>query len=152
MKLRRSVKFPRMAFFLTAIIDIVFLLLLFFVLSTNVVVQSGISVELPQSQFALGLQPNPVLVTITRAPANQIYLEETPISMENFRRELTEEFARDRSVIIKADTGASYGLIMAVANSALEAGHQVIMASSFPEETALGENLNDQSPNTDEQL
>jgi biopolymer transport protein ExbD len=139
MKLKRSVRFSRTSFFLAAVIDILFLLLLFFVLSSNVVVQSGVSLELPQSNFTLALQPDPILVTLTNTPEETVYLEERRVSPVAFRERLRSRYSTDRSVIIKADESVSHGLIMQIANAALEEGHPVVIATALPEETVLAQ-------------
>jgi biopolymer transport protein ExbD len=42
-------------------------------------------------------------------------------------------------VIIKADESVSHGLIMQIANAALEEGHPVVIATALPEETVLAQ-------------
>jgi biopolymer transport protein ExbD len=105
-----------------------------------VVVQSGVSLELPQSDFTLALQPNPILVTLTSAPDETVYLEERRVSPAGFRERLRARYSTDRSVIIKADKNVSHGLTMRIANTALEEGHSVVIATALPEDAVLAQN------------
>jgi biopolymer transport protein ExbD len=73
-------------------------------------------------------------VTLTSAPEDAVYLEERRISPEGFRERLRDRFSSDRSLIIKADRHVSHGLIMQIANAALEEGHPVVIATALPED------------------
>ena len=68
MKLSRTVSHNPALFNLIPLVNVVFLLLIFFALSTTFVLQPGIAVTLPYSSYSLAPQRNPQIVSITSAP------------------------------------------------------------------------------------
>lgn len=69
---------------LTPLIDVVFQLLIFFMLSSTFVVQSSIQIEMPQAAGATNLERKDVSVTLTTDPGGPeggglVYLDNDPI-------------------------------------------------------------------------
>lgn len=132
MKLTRTTRFAITPFVLTPVVSLIFLLLLFFVLNSTVVTQSGINVELSHSRYTLGLQPNPLIISITPPPNQRIFFNDQPVSLAALKMSLDRQTDKERSIIIKADKRVEHEKIMQVANTALEAGYNVGIATSPP--------------------
>ena len=101
---------------LVPMIDIVFQLVVFFMVSTTFVVTPGISLVLPTSTTA-----EPVLMTklvVTVLDASQIYLNRERHDLRSLDKRLTEmtesERAEIRSVVLEADREVPYELTVAV--------------------------------------
>jgi len=122
MKLSRTVNYNPALFNLIPLVNVLFLLLIFFALSTTFVLQPGISVTLPYSSFALSPQRNPQVVSITAGPA--IFFHDERLSIEELRKSLAD------SGIIKADRDTPYDLIMKIMNDALQLGFSVVLATN----------------------
>jgi biopolymer transport protein ExbD len=134
MKLTRSVHLNPFLIFLTPLVDICFLLLLLFLVSSTFLLHPGISVNLPFSRFTLGPQRDPIIVSITAGPYPLIYYRDQQINLEDLGQRLKEDRTRDRSIIIQADRQTPQGSVMEVMNLCLESGYSVVLATSPKEQ------------------
>ena len=114
------------------VLAVLFLLIFFFLLSSNFVLQPGISVSVPFSRFTLGPQPNQEIISITGGPSPAIYLRDQKVGLEQLGPALDATKREGRSVVIKADRAASYELVMAVTNAALERGITSVALATAP--------------------
>ena len=94
---------PLSVFSYSSLTDIVFLLLIFFLLSSSFVVQSGIKIQLPKSEAAEQETQRQIVVTVT--DQGVIYLNDKRVAPETLGGQLAPLIERDRDkvVIIKAD-------------------------------------------------
>jgi biopolymer transport protein ExbD len=130
MKLNRSIHLNHFLVFIIPLVDLFFLLLLLFLISSTFLVHPGISVNLPFSKFTLGPQNNPVIVSITAGPFPLIYYRDQQTRLEELARRLAEDHAADRSIIIQADRLTPQGAVIEVMNLCLEKGYSVVLATS----------------------
>lgn len=131
MKLARTTNISFGWLYVFPLLDVVFLLILFFLLSSNFVLQPGISVTVPFSRFTLPPQPNQEIVSITGGPNPTIYLRDQKVTLDQLGPALEATKREGRSIVIKADRTVSYDLVMAVTNAALEHGiSSVTLATS----------------------
>jgi len=106
---------------LTPMIDVVFLLLIFFMLYSSFVQVSGIRVDLPEvSGVGAGSSIEKLVITVDRQ--NTFYFNERPMDWEGLQLSLAEFLARWEAdtVIIRADRRTGYGEVarlMALARS-----------------------------------
>ena len=122
MKLSRTTRISFGWLFVFPVLDVVFLLIFFFLLSSNFILQPGISVSVPFSRFTLGPQPNQEIISITGGPNPTIYLRDQKVTLPQLGPALDTTKHENRSIVIKADRTVSYDLVMAVTNAALERG------------------------------
>lgn len=134
MKLTRSVHLNPFLIFLIPLVDICFLLLLLFLVSSTFLLHPGISVNLPFSRFTLGPQRDPIIVSITAGPYPLIYYRDQQINLEDLGQRLKADRTRDRSIIIQADRQTPQGSVMEVMNLCLESGYSVVLATSPKEQ------------------
>jgi len=130
MKLTRTSHFNPALFGVIPLVNVLFLFLVFHALSSNYVLQPGISITLPFSTFALGPQRNPRIVTVTSAPAPAIYYRDEKFTFENFSKKLAADHGKDRSLIIRADRDAPYFLVVKIMSQGLQSGYSVVLATS----------------------
>jgi biopolymer transport protein ExbD len=130
MKLVRSVHLNPFLIFLIPLVDLCFLLLLLFLVSSTFLLHPGISVNLPFSKFTLGPQKNPVIVSITAGPYPLVYYRDQQIKLEDLAHRLEENRSPDRSIIIQADRSTPQGSVVEVMNLCLENGYSVVLATS----------------------
>ncbi len=107
---------------MTAMIDIIFLLLLFFVLSSSFVLQQGLKIELPRTVT----QEHPVrkdLILII-ARDKRVFLNNDQVSLQSLWGRLVEELKvqPEGTIIIRADIGVPHGLVVRVMDIAKQAG------------------------------
>ncbi|WP_296592756.1 biopolymer transporter ExbD [Methylophaga sp.] len=107
---------------LTPMIDVVFLLLLFFMVSTSFIRESSLKVDLPEaSGQALAEQETPIDIII-RANG-EVLVNETPIAVatRDALRDLLKTIAGDNAdphIIISADANAEYQHIVTAMDAA----------------------------------
>src|SRR5271169_5424205 len=118
MKLTRTLKFSPALFSIIPLINVIFLVVLFFTLSSRFVLQPGMAVTLPASSFTLGPRADAQIVSVTAAPVPTIYHRDQRVSLDELRQRLAETKARERSLIIKADKNTPYDLVVKITDEA----------------------------------
>ena len=94
------------------LVDMVFLLLIFFMLSSSFTFQSGITVKLPKAVTSDVIKENNFIITITSE--NIIYVNNKVMSITELQKELSKSVYRKRPILIQADRRASVGRIVDV--------------------------------------
>jgi biopolymer transport protein ExbD len=130
MKLTRSVHLNPFLIFVVPLVDLIFLVLLLFLVSSTFLLHPGISVNLPFSKFTLGPQKNPLIVSITAGPYSTIYYRDQQIQLRELARRLEQDRGAERSIVIQADRLAPQGSVVEVMNLCLENGYSVVLATS----------------------
>ncbi|MBD3380300.1 MAG: biopolymer transporter ExbD [Candidatus Omnitrophica bacterium] len=112
------------------LIDVIFLLLIFFMLSSHFVVDPGIKITLPDSVTALPRQEKDIIVFITEDDV--LYLDGEEVGMDNLSTELKIkiEDSQKKTVVIKADEKVDLGLAVKVMDLAREAGSEGLVVSA----------------------
>jgi len=133
MKLSRTTNYNFGWVILVGLVDVAFLLVFFLLLSSNFILQQGISISMPFSRFTLGPQTNRQIISITGGGVPAIYFQDQRVTMEQLGPLLDAAKRKDQSIIIKADRSTSYETVAEVANAALEHGiASVALAASPP--------------------
>src|SRR6266480_2678013 len=133
MKLSRTKEYNFGWLVVFPLIDVIFLLILFLLLSSNFILQPGVSLALPFSRFSLGPQLNQQIISISGGAVPSIYFRDQKITLEQLGPLLEAAKREDRSIIIKADRFTTYEVVMAVTNAALEHGiTSVALAATSP--------------------
>jgi biopolymer transport protein ExbD len=130
MKLTRSVHLNPFLIFIIPLVDLIFLLLLLFLVSSTFLLHPGISVNLPFSKFTLGPQKNPLVVSISAGPYPTLYYRDQQIQLGELARRLEQERQAERSIVIQADRLAPQGSVIEVMNLCLENDYSVVLATS----------------------
>ncbi len=134
MKLTRAAP-PNWALFgIIPIVNVIFLVMVFFALGSRYIIQPGVAVTLPASPFKLAPHRNPRIVSITSAPAPAIYFQDRQVTREELARTLAGMRTGERTLIVKADSATPYESIVAVMNEGLKLGYSVVLAGSEPAE------------------
>jgi len=107
---------------LTSLIDIVFMLLIYFLLTTNFMVEQGIDVNLPNAEASAPQTRQEVTVYIDRTGA--VYLGEAKIDFNDLFDRLTQRIKENpqRLVVIKADRSVMVDRAVQVMDMARAAG------------------------------
>ena len=132
MQLHRTINFKFAWLVLVALVDVAFLLVFFLLLSSNFILQQGISVSMPFSRFTLGPQTSRQIISITGGAVPAIYFQDQRVTMEQLGPLLDAAKRRDESIIIKADRSTSYETVAEVANAALEHGITSVALAATP--------------------
>ena len=132
MKLNRTTNYNFGWLLLIGLVDLAFLLAFFLLLSSNFILQQGISISMPFSRFTLGPQSNQQIISITGGAVPAIYFQDQRVTMEQLGPLLDAAKRMDQSIIIKADRFASYETVAEVTNAALEHGITSVALAATP--------------------
>jgi len=115
------------------LIDMVFILLIFFVVTTNFNRQTGIDVNKPRAQSAISQGQKVMLIGITREGSIHAYGRQ--ISLERLGNLVAQEIANrpDISIVIVADKNAAVGSAVAVMDKCTMAGAKRISIAADKE-------------------
>ncbi len=113
---------------ITSLIDVMFLLLIFFMVSSTFRQDSAIDITLPQAESATATELTSYEVTVDAT--GQAYLAGEAVDEERLRAELTAILRGDASapIVLRADEGADFGKVLRVIDIArsLNAANLVI--------------------------
>jgi biopolymer transport protein ExbD len=115
------------------LVNVVFLLLLFFLLSSTYVQQSGIGIDLPASSTPTVRNFQLLVVTVTSK--NLLFFNNQPMTLADLQKALREETRRapNQELIIKADKQVPQGVVVEIMNIAFKAGVHGINLATRPE-------------------
>jgi biopolymer transport protein ExbD len=107
---------------LTSLIDIVFLLLIYFLLTTNFLVDEGIKIKLPQAQAAAPQTEEVITVYVDRE--GRTYLGTEEVSLASLFDKLKAMIANreDKLVVVRADRAVILNSAVRVMDVAKAAG------------------------------
>jgi biopolymer transport protein ExbD len=98
-------------------------LLFFMLVSSNFVLQPGLTISPPFSRFQLAPQLNQQIISITGGGAvPTIYFRDQKITLDQLGPLLDTAKREGRAIVIKADRLTPYETVAAVTNAALEHG------------------------------
>lgn len=109
---------------MTPMVDVVFLLLIFFMISTTFVENPGISIDLPQSSSEM-TKTEPHETKLFVDPQGKIYLDKQPVELSQLYDRLAAMPAqRDGkgSFVLMADENVKHGLVVEIMDVAQRAG------------------------------
>ena len=113
---------------MTPMIDIIFQLVIFFMISSVFNTSPGIDIELPQGQTAQTMEITPLVVTVTAQ--EEIYLNKNSIPLSNLKDALSkykkEVDDKTTQVVLKGDEGSSYGVFVEIMGILKSSGFEQI--------------------------
>ncbi len=121
---------------MTPLIDVVFLLLIFFMLSTSLSVNPGIKIDLPKAS-AEQVKKKKTTLRVAIATGGRIFLEGKKLNLEQLRDKFaaaSKKSGGDALVVIEADKKVYHGLVVKVMDAAKTSGLNKLAIATQPEE------------------
>ena len=120
------------------LIDIVFILLIFFMLTSHFDIISGIDVKLPDISERGSTQSIKTL-TISLDKEGNCYLEKKKITFTNLYLTIRERTKENKmTLILNADKNVKHGHVIKIMDIAKKAGiHSIVIAARWSEEKVL---------------
>ncbi|GAH29545.1 unnamed protein product [marine sediment metagenome] len=111
---------------LTPLIDIIFLVVIFFMLNTTLSMNPAIKVDLPTAYTSQAALEDEIVVTLNRS--GEIYLGKELVSLDRFPLELKKEMVRlhHKRMILRADEYLAYRNLVEIMDLARLSGVESI--------------------------
>ena len=99
---------------ITPMMDIVFIMLIFFIVTTSYIKETGVDPSSPEAETAARAAQGNILIAVT--PSAQIWMNKNPVELQSVRILMEAAHAEnpESSVVIVADELASTGIIIDV--------------------------------------
>jgi biopolymer transport protein ExbD len=116
------------------LIDMTFLLLIFFIVTTSFVKETGLEVHRPSAKSAESRDKTPILIGISRT--GSIYMDNRPIDIRSVRAQVERSLADtpDNGVIVVADRESNTGIVVEVIDQCRLAGAKAVSIAAKREE------------------
>ena len=123
---------------IVSLIDVVLLMLIFFMLTTSFVARPGLKVKLPKATTEVVKSKKRLEVVITKE--GRFYLNNTLMSLTELRSamETKAKELKDPVLIIHADEMARHGMVVKVMDMAKRTGLENMAIATRPESTKKG--------------
>lgn len=107
---------------ITSLIDVLFLLLIFFMVSSTFLEQAGIKLNLPESSQKSGTKSAGYNLLV--ANDEKVYFNEEPVDLKNLPAKMNAiaKEIGEESLVLKADDKVRYGLVVEVMDAVKAAG------------------------------
>lgn len=120
---------------LTSLIDIVFLLLVYFLLTTNFLTEEGIDIKLPEATASKEHERSELTIYVDKK--GRIFFGHVEVTLEELENRLRDAISKtkDQMVIVKADREVIIGTAVKVMDIAKRLGAKRLgLATERPEE------------------
>ncbi len=111
----------------TSLIDVMFILLIFFMVSSSFVEQPGMKLELPTIKSKEVARVDNLVLFVSKDDV--IYLDDKQVSMENLAAEITAAIPniKEKTLVLKADRETEHGVIVQIMDIAKRNGLKKIV-------------------------
>jgi biopolymer transport protein ExbD len=116
---------------LTPMLDVVFIMLIFFIVTSSFIKEAGVEVQRPQAETASPQDKGNILIAITAD--GQVWMDKKVVDVRSVRAyvERMRVDQPDGAVVVQADQDARTGLVVQVMDQARLAGvHDVALAAT----------------------
>jgi len=119
---------------IASLVDVLFLLLIFFMVTSAFVEQPNIKLELPATRHSGVSKIDKTVLTISRD--GQLFLQDRPVDKINLGKELRRIIldTGDEVLVLKADKMVTYGDVVDIMDDAKGAGFRKVVAPTIMEE------------------
>ncbi len=111
------------------LVDVILLLILFFLFGSNIVLKSGVEVKLPSSSSVLPTAEDAHIVTLIANDTSEFYFNDERIDVEQLEARLAEAIKRSDQVILLGDRRVPYGVVMEISEVLLKNKFDVLFAT-----------------------
>lgn len=118
---------------ITSLIDIIFMLLLFFMITSTFLEQPGIKLELPSAKTSAHSEAQEYILTVDKK--GELFLNRRPVPMAQLEEEIRRTLPqmKDSALVLKADRDIAHGLVVQVMDLAKRGGVKKLIIGTKPE-------------------
>lgn len=119
-RLKRRTEIKKGTIDMAPLIDVVFQLLIFFMLTSNFVLQPGIKVSLPKAISSEVIRSENLVVTLSGQ--DLLFLNDQPTTIQQLVPQIRQAAQDNKTVLLRADTSASLGRVVEIWDLCRESG------------------------------
>ena len=112
MKLKRRIFLEKGRLDIAPLIDVIFLLLIFFMLTSSFIFQPGIKINLPQAITSEVIHRENLIIIVTED--DSLYINERSIDQDELLSRLKIAAKESKPILIKADRRSSLGKVVEI--------------------------------------
>ncbi|MBN2346893.1 MAG: biopolymer transporter ExbD [Candidatus Aminicenantes bacterium] len=118
---------------ITPLIDVIFMLLLFFMITSTFLEQPGIKLELPAARAEPVPEPQEYVLSVDRR--GTLFLNRQAVALEGLEAEIRRALPKmkDAALVLKADREVSHGLVVRLMDLAKRGGVKKLIIGTKPE-------------------
>ncbi len=118
---------------ITSLIDVIFMMLLFFMITSTFLEQPGIKLELPSAKAEAATEPQEYVLTVDRKGG--LFLNRQAVALDGLEAEIRKVLPKmkDSALVLKADQEVSHGLVVRVMDLAKRGGVKKLIIGTKPE-------------------
>ena len=112
---------------ITSLIDVMFILIIFFMVSSSIIEQPGMKLELPRTKSAEVVRMENIALFISRE--GEIFVNRTPVALDSLASILQQVMPKlaEKTLVLKADKASHHGTIVQIMDIAKRAGIEKIV-------------------------
>jgi len=131
-KLESTLSDDRAGMLYTApLIDVILLLIIFFLFGSNLVLKSGVEVRLPSPNSAIPSAEDAHIVTLIPTDTAEFYFNDERVDLAKLKGKLEAALKRSNQVVVLSDESVDYGMVMGIAREFLNNGFEVAFATKL---------------------
>jgi biopolymer transport protein ExbD len=118
---------------LTSLIDVLFILIIFFTVSSTFLEQPGIELKLPDAESSEGHTAQKIIIYVDKE--KNVFLNDNIVSISNLSAEVKKmaNLQKDKSIVIKADTDVTHGLVIQIMDMLRKQGiYKIVVSTNKP--------------------
>jgi biopolymer transport protein ExbD len=118
---------------ITSLIDVIFMLLLFFMVTSTFLEQPGIKLELPTAKTSAHGEPQEYVLTVDKK--GELFLNRQAVTLAGLEEEIRKALPqmKDAALVLKADQEITHGLVVRVLDMAKRGGVKKLIIGTKPE-------------------
>ena len=118
---------------ITPLVDVLFILIIFFVVSSTFLEQPGIKLELPRAQSSSPQRVEKAVLTISAS--GELFIGGEQVNQQKLSQHLRDMLPQmtEKNLIINADKEVNHGLVVEVMDIARRSGIQKLVISTKPD-------------------
>lgn len=107
---------------MTPMLDVVFIMLIFFIVTSSFIKEAGITVSKPEAETAVRKERTSMLIAVNKA--NEIWIDRRRVDRDAVKPVITQIYSENPkgSVVVQADRDSNAETVMFVMDAAREAG------------------------------
>ncbi len=139
MKFKRKTTLERGRLDITPLVDVVLLLLIFFMLTSSFITPVGVPVDLPESSAAEPQEKGNLVIVISEE--GELFIDDEPVSWDACRQRLASSLlaSSDKVLILEADRQTRHGVVVRLMSLARELGWKRMAIAAQPETNITNE-------------